>query len=80
MTFLDFLNAANKIRFLDHDQVPFLSADEWPRFRDDPVRFTLSPKNRDHGARIWEAANYVAPVSVRKIVPGEPASDTVDVL
>lgn len=57
VTFPDFLNAANKLRFLDRDQVPFLSDAQWPAFRDDPVRFTLSPKNRGVAERIWEAAN-----------------------
>lgn len=56
MEFQEFVTAANKLRFVDQDQVPFLG-DKWPAFRDDPVRFTLSPKNRDLGARIWAVAN-----------------------
>ncbi len=57
MSFADFRDAANRLRFVDQHQVPFLSKEDWPRFRDDPVRFTLSPKNRDVAPRIWEAAN-----------------------
>ena len=56
MTFPEFRDAANGLRFIDKHQVPFLTEDEWPRFRDDPLRFTLSPKNRHLAERIWDVA------------------------
>jgi hypothetical protein len=56
MTFTEFCDAANRLRDLDNHMVPFLDDEAWPRFRDDPVRFTLSPKNCHYAERIWAAA------------------------
>jgi hypothetical protein len=39
MTRAAFLNRVRSLSNIDQDQLPELSADQWPRFRDDPVRF-----------------------------------------
>lgn len=58
MTRHEFRNAICKLGFLDHSDVPFLSDDEWPKFRDDPVRFFLRCGD-EQAERIWTAMSRV---------------------
>jgi hypothetical protein len=52
MTQAEFSNTLRKLFNLDHSDVPFLSATQWPKFRDDPVRFFIKADDETLD-RLW---------------------------
>lgn len=54
MTHREFRNLICRLHNLDRSDVPFLSENDWPKFRDDPVRFFLRAGD-GKADRIWAA-------------------------
>lgn len=54
MTQRQFLNALRILHSIDQHELPDLAREDWPRFRDDPVRFLLRADDPTSDA-IWRA-------------------------
>lgn len=52
MELQDFHNTVRKLFNVDHSAVPWMSEDDWPKFRDDPVRFFIKADD-ETADRLW---------------------------
>jgi hypothetical protein len=55
------LNTARKFNFVDRDQIPEVSDERWPHFRDHSVAFFVREATEVERAAIWHAAHAPIP-------------------
>jgi hypothetical protein len=55
------LDTARKLNFVDRDQIPEVSDERWPEFRDYPIEFFVRTATDIERAAIWHAAH--APIA-----------------
>ena len=57
-----FLNRLLSLYNIDADRLPELSRAEWPKFRDDPVRFLIRQATEGQQTAIWREIEARQPV------------------